>query len=63
MKEAYIVAGYRSAVGKAKKGAFRNYRPDDLASDVIKYLLKQVPQFDQELIDDLIIFCQAGFVQ
>jgi len=55
MKEAYIVAGYRSAVGKAKKGAFRNYRPDDLASDVIKYLLKQVPQFDPELIDDLIV--------
>jgi acetyl-CoA acyltransferase len=55
MKEAYIVAGYRSAVGKAKKGAFRNYRPDDLASDVIKYLLKQVPQLDPELIDDLIV--------
>jgi acetyl-CoA acyltransferase len=55
MKEAYIVAGYRSAVGKAKKGAFKNYRPDDLASDVIKYLLKQVPQLDPELIDDLIV--------
>lgn len=55
MKEAYIVAGYRSAVGKAKKGAFRNYRPDDLASDVIKYLLKQVPQLDLDLIDDLIV--------
>ncbi|MDR3666402.1 MAG: acetyl-CoA C-acyltransferase [Ignavibacteriaceae bacterium] len=55
MKEAYIVAGYRSAVGKAKKGAFRNYRPDDLASDVIKYLLKQVPQLDMGLIDDLIV--------
>jgi acetyl-CoA acyltransferase len=55
MKEAFIVAGYRSAVGKAKKGAFRNYRPDDLASDVIKYLLKQVPQLDLDLIDDLIV--------
>jgi len=55
MKEAYIVAGYRSAVGKAKKGAFRNYRPDDLASDVIKYLLNQVPQLDPELVDDLIV--------
>jgi acetyl-CoA acetyltransferase family protein len=55
MNEAYIVAGYRSAVGKAKKGAFRNYRPDDLAADVIKYLLKQVPQLDLELIDDLIV--------
>ncbi len=55
MKEAYIVAGYRSAVGKAKKGAFRNYRPDDLASDVIKYLLNHVPQLDPELVDDLIV--------
>ena len=34
MNEAYIVAGYRSAVGKAKKGGFRFYRPDDLAADV-----------------------------
>jgi acetyl-CoA acyltransferase len=55
MKEAYIVAGYRSAVGKAKKGGFRNYRPDDLAADVIRYLLKKVPQIDNELIDDLIV--------
>ncbi len=55
MKEAYIVAGYRSAVGKAKKGAFRNYRPDDLAADVIKYLLSKVPQLDPERIDDLIV--------
>ena len=55
MKEAFIVAGYRSAVGKAKKGAFKNYRPDDLAADVINYLIKQVPQLDKELIDDLIV--------
>ncbi len=55
MKEAYIVAGYRSAVGKAKKGVFRNYRPDDLAADVINYLLSKVPQLDPEQIDDLIV--------
>ena len=55
MKEAYIAAGYRSAVGKAKKGVFRNYRPDDLAADVIKYLLSKVPQLDPERIDDLIV--------
>jgi acetyl-CoA acyltransferase len=55
MKEAFIVAGYRSAVGKAKKGAFRNYRPDDLAADIINYLIKQVPQLDKEVIDDLIV--------
>jgi acetyl-CoA acetyltransferase family protein len=55
MKDAFIVAGYRSAVGKAKKGGFRNYRPDDLASDVIKYLLMKVPQLDPQRVDDLIV--------
>jgi acetyl-CoA acetyltransferase family protein len=55
MKEAYIVAGYRSAVGKAKKGGFKNYRPDDLAADVIKYLLSKVPQLDPNRVDDLIV--------
>ncbi len=55
MKEAYIVAGYRSAVGKAKRGGFKNYRPDDLASDVIKYLLNKVPQLDANRVDDLIV--------
>ncbi len=55
MKEAYIVAGYRSAVGKAKKGGFRFYRPDDLAADVIKYMLDQVPQLDRKRIDDVIV--------
>ncbi|MCF8240955.1 MAG: acetyl-CoA C-acyltransferase [Melioribacteraceae bacterium] len=55
MKEAYIVAGYRSAVGKAKRGGFRFYRPDDLAADVIRHLLKQVPQLDPHRVDDLIV--------
>ncbi|MEW6703100.1 MAG: acetyl-CoA C-acyltransferase [Bacteroidota bacterium] len=55
MNEAYLVTGYRSAVGKAKKGGFRNYRPDDLAADVIKYLLGKVPQLDPNRIDDLIV--------
>jgi acetyl-CoA acetyltransferase family protein len=55
MREAYIVAGYRSAVAKAKKGGFRFYRPDDLATDVIKYLLKSVPELDPHRVDDLIV--------
>jgi len=55
MRTAYIVKGYRSAVGKANKGGFRFYRPDDLAADVIKHLLAQVPQLDHELIDDVIV--------
>lgn len=52
---AYIVAGFRTAVGKAKKGGFRFTRPDDLASDVIKYLVKSVPGVENNMIDDLIV--------
>lgn len=55
MQEAYIVAGYRSAVGKAKRGGFRFYRPDDLAVDVIKGLLASVPQLDPKRVDDVIV--------
>ena len=55
MKEAYIVAGFRSAVGKAKKGGFRFFRSDDIAVEVIKHLLKSVPQLDPHRIDDLIV--------
>ncbi|GMR25274.1 MAG: acetyl-CoA C-acyltransferase [Ignavibacteria bacterium] len=55
MREAYIVAGYRTAVAKAKKGGFRFYRPDDLAADVIKHLLKSVPELDPHRVDDLIV--------
>ncbi len=55
MREAYIVAAYRSAVAKAKKGGFRFYRPDDLAADIIKYLLKQVPELDPKRVDDVIV--------
>lgn len=57
MQDAYIVKAYRSAVGKAKKGGFRNYRSDDLAVDVIKYLLAQTPELDPTLVDDLIVGC------
>lgn len=53
--EAYIVNGYRSAVGKAKKGGFRFYRPDDLASDVIKHLVAQTPGLEAKMVDDLIV--------
>lgn len=55
MGRAYIVTGYRTAVGKAGKGGFRFYRPDDLAADVIKHLMKSVPQLDKERIDDVIV--------
>jgi acetyl-CoA acyltransferase len=52
---AYIVAGFRTAVGKAKKGGFRFVRPDDLASDVIKHLVKSVPGIENSMVDDLIV--------
>lgn len=54
MKDVFIVAGYRSAVGKAPRGSFRFYRPDDLATDVIKHLMKAVPEIDKDRIDDVI---------
>jgi acetyl-CoA acyltransferase len=53
--EAYIVAGYRTAVGKAKRGGFRFYRPDDLAVDVIKGLMATVPQLDPKRVDDVVV--------
>jgi acetyl-CoA acyltransferase len=55
MQEAYIVAGFRTAVGKAKKGGFRFTRPDDLAIDVIKGLLQSLPQLDPLRVDDVIV--------
>lgn len=53
--DAYIVAGYRTAVGKAKRGGFRFTRPDDLAADVIKHLVGSIEGFDPVRVDDLIV--------
>jgi acetyl-CoA acyltransferase len=53
--QAYIIAGFRSAVGKAPRGMFRFTRPDDLAADVIKHLMASVPQLDKDRIDDVIV--------
>lgn len=55
MQEAYIVAGFRTAVAKAKRGGFRFFRPDDLAIEVIQGLLQSVPQLDKNLVDDVIV--------
>ena len=55
MKTAYIVKGYRTAVGKAPRGVFRFKRPDELAAETIEYLLAQVPQLDKKRIDDVIV--------
>ena len=53
--EAYIVAGYRTAVGKAPRGVFRFTRADDLASDVVRQLVASVPNLNKEDIDDVIV--------
>jgi len=55
MKTAYIVKGYRTAVGKAPKGVFRFKRPDELAAETIQHMLKELPDFDKKRIDDVIV--------
>jgi acetyl-CoA acyltransferase len=52
---AYIISGFRTAVGKAGKGGFRFTRPDDLAAEVIKQLVASVPSLDPARVDDLIV--------
>jgi len=52
---AYIVAGFRTAVGKATRGGFKFTRPDDLATDVIKHLMASVPNIAHDQVDDLIV--------
>jgi acetyl-CoA acyltransferase len=52
---AYIVTGYRTAIAKSKKGGFRFTRPDDLAAEVIKYMVGTIPNFDAKEVDDLIV--------
>ena len=52
---AYIVTGFRSAIGKAPKGKLKNVRPDDLASTIVKHLIGSIDNFDINLIDDLIV--------
>lgn len=54
---AFIVKAYRTAVGKAGKGGFSNYRSDDLAVDVIRFMINETPGLDPKLIDDVIVGC------
>jgi acetyl-CoA acyltransferase len=53
--DAFIVGGFRTGVGKAKKGGFRFTRPDDLATEVIQHLVKAIPGLDPKMVDDLIV--------
>jgi acetyl-CoA acyltransferase len=53
--DAYIIGGYRTAVGKAPRGLFRFMRADELGEQVIRKLVGDFPQLDKELIDDVIV--------
>lgn len=55
MRTAYIVTGYRTAVGKAPKGVFRFKRPDELAAETIDYMMEKLPQLDKTRIDDVMV--------
>ena len=55
MKQVYIVKGYRTAVGKSKKGGFRFKRADELAAETIQYMMGKLPDFDVNRIDDVIV--------
>ena len=55
MKTAYIVKGYRTAVGKAPRGVFRFKRPDELAAETIDHMMKELPNLDKTRIDDVIV--------
>ncbi|MFT4661806.1 MAG: acetyl-CoA acyltransferase, partial [Patiriisocius sp.] len=53
MEKAYIIGGYRTAVGKAPRGVFKFSRPDDLGAAVVKHLMKDFPQLDHKRVDDV----------
>ena len=55
MEEAYIIKGYRTAVGKAPRGFFRYKRPDELAAETIEYMISNIEGFDKKTIDDIIV--------
>ena len=55
MKTAYIIKGYRTAVGKAPKGLFRFKRTDELAAETIQHMMKELPELDVKRIDDVIV--------
>ena len=55
MNDAYIIKGYRTAVGKAPRGFFRFKRPDELAAETIEFMINQIDGFDKSTIDDVIV--------
>lgn len=57
IREAVIVAGSRTAIGKAKRGTTRNWRSDEMAAAVIQEVMRKAEGLDPSEIDDVIIGC------
>jgi acetyl-CoA acyltransferase len=57
MKEAVLVAGARTAVGRAPKGALRTSRPDDMAAAAIAEALRRAPGLDPAEVEDVVLGC------
>ena len=57
MQDAVIVTGVRTAVGRAKRGALKDFRPDEMLAIVISEAVKRTPNLNPEEIDDVIIGC------
>ena len=57
MKEAVLVAGARTAVGKAPQGALRTSRPDDMAGAAIAEALRRASGLDPAEVEDVILGC------
>jgi len=57
MSDAYVVSAVRTPVARAFKGAFRNYRPDDMLAHVIRESLAEVPELDPARVEDVIVGC------
>lgn len=56
-REAVIVAGARTAVGRSKRGTLQNYRAEDMAAAVIKEAWKRAGDLDKSIVDDVVIGC------
>lgn len=57
--EAYIVKGYRTAVGKSHRGGFKFHRSDELGAKVVKHMMAEVPEITPEMVDDVIVGCSV----
>lgn len=57
MTEAVIVSGARTAVGRAKRGTLRSFRPEDMAAAAVSAAWDRAGDLDRELVDDIVLGC------